>query len=168
VNDVVHGKRGCISRLTDVDRASVVLEVIDAIGYSTTNGVSSEIVYIDFLWGLAPDATRVLEVADQLFLLGIDAQNRLSHSLMAIPLVNDVFKLAISFRMLLVCSHLDVGTKSIVMLFEQTADHGETHTVRLLMKPFVDITQTAVEPLAATAHWVACRVRHDNVQEHGL
>jgi hypothetical protein len=57
--------------LTDVDIAAIVVQVIDALGNCFTNGFGFEIVVVDRFSGLAPTPSCVLEIANQLFLLGI-------------------------------------------------------------------------------------------------
>jgi len=109
VDNVVHRKAGCIGGLTDIDRASVMLEIVDAIRNCTTHGILPEIVYIDRFWRLAPHATWVLEVANQLFLLGIHTQHGLSCMYMLVLLVKNVPKLLIPFGLLFARQLLDIG-----------------------------------------------------------
>ena len=64
---------GGIGGQADVDRAPVLGQIVDAVGDRATERVRPEVMDVDRLGLLAPDPSGVLERADQLLLLGIDA-----------------------------------------------------------------------------------------------
>ena len=57
----------------DDHEAAVGADIVDAVGDGDGDGLGTEVVVVDGLGSLRPDATGVLEVADQFTLLGIDA-----------------------------------------------------------------------------------------------
>jgi hypothetical protein len=77
--NAVHGKAGRVMVEADTDRAVVGGQVIDPVGNGAAQLLDQEVVNPNRL-GItagAPRPTRVLEVPDQLLLLGIDRDDRL-------------------------------------------------------------------------------------------
>jgi len=130
-----------------------VRHVIDPVGDGPPHGVGAEIVHVDTLCTLTPGLARVLEVADQLFLLGVNTNGRLTSRLMLGPLLPQVTKLAIAVGMLLPVHLLDVDPQAVVMLLEQATDHRSADAVTLVVETVLDISQPAVEPFLA-AHGI--------------
>jgi hypothetical protein len=60
-------------RNTDNDRAAVGDSIVNSIRESDTDGVGTEVVVVNQARGLTPAGARILEVANELALLGIRA-----------------------------------------------------------------------------------------------
>ena len=114
---------------------------------------------------LTPDLTGVLEIADQLLFLRIRADVRLSSLSMLLTLLLNMFKLEVAFRVLFGADLLGVGLQAIILRLQQTADDGLAH--RMGSQAFLNVAQTAIQPLAA-AHGVACGVRLHQLTQNGL
>lgn len=82
---------------------------------------------------LTPDLARILEVANQFFLLGIHADAGLAAGLMRRSLSLDVLKLLVTLGMLLACRLLTVGAQTIALLSEQATNDrfADAMTARL-------------------------------------
>jgi hypothetical protein len=76
-----------------------MLEIIDAIGYGPSHCVLAKVVDIDFLCFSTPSPTRILKVANQFFLLGIDTDDRVPSSQEELFHPLNVPELTISIRM---------------------------------------------------------------------
>jgi hypothetical protein len=162
--DVIDGEGRRIRRLAHVDGTTIVLQVIDAIGNGLPNRILWEIVDEDSLWLLAPDPTRVLEIAHALLLLGIRTDDRLSGILVFSSLFVNVLELLITVWVWYIRQLFHIGTQPVVMLPEQPTDHRLTDTVTVLVETLLDICQATVEPFAF-AQRVTCGVgRHDDQQ----
>ena len=142
--------------MADIDCASVVWQVIDAIGNGTPNRMLWEIVDIDDLWLLTPNLTWVLEIAHELLLLGICANDRVSCRLMLRPLFVDVLELSITVRMLCTCSLFHIGPQAIVMLLKQPTDHRQAYAVTQFIETLLNIRQATVEPFALAHRITRC------------
>ena len=90
---------GRVGRLADVDRAPVVGQVVDAVGDRPPERVRPEVVHVDRLGLLAPHPPGVLELPDQLLLLGIDADLGQPGRAERLPLLGDVLELPIAVGM---------------------------------------------------------------------
>src|SRR4051794_17516026 len=119
----VHSKGCRVRRLPNVDRPAIVLPIIDPVWHGSTNGILRKIMRIDHLSLLTPDLASVLEVPNQLFLLGVDADHRLVGRLMHRSLSQDLLKLLVSLRMLLTRRLFDVGAQAVALLTEQAANN---------------------------------------------
>jgi len=83
-----------------------VLHIVDAIGYGFAARILLKVMSVDPFWG----ATGVLEVTDQLFLLGIDADHGLASRHMLLALGSDVLKLGVAVRRLRASQFFALGT----------------------------------------------------------
>jgi hypothetical protein len=110
MGDAVYGEGGRVGRLSDIDCALVALEIVEAIGHSTSHGIPSETMHVDRFWFLAPHLTWVLEIADQFFLLGVNTENGLSGSHVFDPLLVNVLKLTVPIRMSLTRQLFHIGS----------------------------------------------------------
>ena len=72
----VHNELGGIGRFSNVHISTVVIEYINAIGHCPSERIQLEIVVVDIFGFQTPALSRILEVADQLLFLRIDADNR--------------------------------------------------------------------------------------------
>lgn len=165
--NVINSESRCIGRLTDIDCAVIVLPLVDAIGHRTSKRIIGEVVEADTFWRLAPNLTRVLEIAHKLLFLGIYANHGLSLRLMLGALLLNVLKLPIPIRMLLACQLLYIGFQRVIVLPQQAANHWQADSMTLLIETFLNIYQAAVEPLAVTHRITRC-VHRDDVQQSRL
>ncbi len=148
VGNAVDGKGRRVRRLTDIDCALIVLQVIDTIGNGTPNRILGEVVNMDDLRLLTPDLTWVLEIAHELLLLGIGTDDRVSCRLMLRSLFVDVLELSITVRMLCTGSLFHIGPQAIVMLLKQPTDHRQAYAVTQFIETLLNIRQATVEPFA--------------------
>jgi len=96
--EVVGGELGRVVRGSHVEGAAVGEDVVDAVGHGESEGVGTEVVVVDEDGRLAPGTSRVLEVADEFLLLGVDGNDRLTGSGEAVPELGDVAELLVSVR----------------------------------------------------------------------
>ena len=71
--DHVHRELGRIGRGTDIDGTLIVGDVIDTVGHCPALGIGWEVMHIDGGGFQTPGGAGILEIADQLLLLGVDA-----------------------------------------------------------------------------------------------
>ena len=71
----VRRKGGCVMRDAHHDRSSIGEQIIDAVRDGDAGGVGAEIVVVDQSGIQIPSGARILEVADQFALFGIDAND---------------------------------------------------------------------------------------------
>lgn len=76
--DGFHGEFGCVVRRGDIDAALIVKQIVDTEGNSNGQSILAKVVAVDTFRLLTPDATFIEEGANQLFVLGIDAEYRSS------------------------------------------------------------------------------------------
>ena len=131
VGDIIDRKGGRIRRLADVHRALIVLQVVNAIGHGFAERILLKIMRVYPFWGTAPGATGVLEVADQLFLLGIDADHGLTRHHMLLALGRNVLKLGVTVRRLRASQLFTVGTEAVVMGLQEAANDRATDDMAL-------------------------------------
>src|SRR5436309_2929582 len=107
------GRRVVINAHTDPPR--VAREIVDPIG-NRLAALRDEEVMDPHRLGLArrpPLSSRVLEVADQLFLLGIDGDDRLPGALSTPHLLVDVPELRVAIRMIRPLARLAIGLQTV-------------------------------------------------------
>jgi len=75
-----------------------------------------KVIGVDRFGFLLPSSARVLEVADQFLLLGVDAQDRQAASLKAVPLACDVLELDLPVRMGRTSQTFDVAPQTDLLL----------------------------------------------------
>jgi hypothetical protein len=135
--------------------------------YGPSYSILWKIMHIDLFGFLTPNTACILEVADQLLLLGVDTECRLAGGLMLSSLCQNVLELEISLWLFLSDKFFDIGPQSVVVCPEQSTDHRQADLMTLLTETALDISQTAVEPLVAT-HRVTGRMRRYNIEEHSF
>jgi hypothetical protein len=116
-----------------------------------------KIVGIDLLGFLTPNLPAVAEVADQLFLLGVDTDHGLVGVLVLGALRLNVDELLITIRMLLPGILLAVGAQAVAVRTQDTADDWFADLMTVVIQSLPNIAQATIEPLLA-AHWVARRI----------
>ncbi len=121
---------------------------------------------IDHLSLLTPDLASVLEVPNQLFLFGVDADHRLVGPLMHRSLSQELLELLVSLRMLLARRLFDVGAQAVALPTEQAANNWLADKMTSLVQLSANVAQATVEPFLL-AHGVARGVRSDDLQQDG-
>ena len=104
MSQIINSKSRRISRLADINRGGVVLQVINTIGHCTPLGILWKIVTVHFKRFLAPNLAGILKITDQFFLFGIKAQTWLTGLFMPATLLMNIFKLPITVWWLLLPS----------------------------------------------------------------
>ena len=93
---VVGGECGGVVAGADEQVATVVLDVVDAVGQGDALGFGTEVMVVDEGGLLAPGGAGVLEVADQLPLLRVDADDGRAGSGEGLALGGDVGELGVA------------------------------------------------------------------------
>ena len=75
-SEVVDGEEGGVGGDADRDEAAVGERVVDAVGDGQAGGMGAEVVVVDRDRGRLPRDAGVAEASDQLFFLGVDAEDR--------------------------------------------------------------------------------------------
>src|SRR2546425_4420170 len=130
------GRRVVINAHTDPPR--VAREIVDPIG-NRLAALRDEEVMDPHRLGLArrpPLSSRVLEVADQLFLLGIDGDDRLPGALSTPHLLVDVPELRVAIRMIRPLARLAIGLQTVTRRGQELGDQlpadGVAHALERL------------------------------------
>ena len=77
-------------RDADHNGASIGEEIVDAIRYGDAGGIGAEIMIVDEARGQVPARPVILEIADQLALLGVDANNGETAALESVAKITQV------------------------------------------------------------------------------
>ena len=114
---------------------------------------------------LAPQLpTAVLEIADQLFLLGVDRDGRLSAPPGALDGIVDVLELRVAIGMLATFAGLGVGLQAEAEVLEQAADQAAAGAKSLLGKGRRQMPVAAADPPQVGLR-IAARGRRHQVQQ---
>lgn len=138
-HDVVHGKGRGISGLTDIDRARVMVQVINAIGDSSSAGGGRKVMDVDFFSAGAPSAPRVLEVADQFFLFRIDTDGWLASGHVLGALRHNVSELFVALGSVLPFPLLDVERQALIMGVQKPTDDRQADAMTLLSQTYLEV-----------------------------
>ena len=99
VSDIVRRQRRRVMGSADEDRALIAGQIENAAGGGNAVGLRAEVVVQHRGWLPAPDATWILEVADQFLLLGVDTDDRQRWPVKSPPLALEAEKLTVALRM---------------------------------------------------------------------
>lgn len=122
-SDSFHSQFGCVVRCGNINTALVVEQVIDAKGNSDGESILPKVVTVDLFCLPTPDAAFVKEGANQLLVLGIDADYRSSALLKELLDPFDVLELPVSVWMRRPAQILAVGYQPDLLFLQQTS-HG--------------------------------------------
>ena len=127
--DGVDREAGGVVVDTDTDPAFVAAQVIDSIGDRLALGGDDEVVHLHTLrLSLrSPLAPRILEVADQLFLLRVHRDDRVSLRLMVAHLIIEVGELGIPIRVRGAFLCLAIRLQRVAQVMQQSRNHPGTH-----------------------------------------
>src|ERR1051326_4954765 len=98
MRDGMSGEGGLVVANADRQSAPIFVHIVDAVGDSYANGIGAEIVIVDATWGAFPTTPRIFEVANQLALLGVDANNGQMAALETVAQMGKIFELPIAVR----------------------------------------------------------------------
>jgi len=98
VFDAINCELGGVVGGTDEQRATVGLQVVHTVGYGDAVGIGAEVVVVDEHGLSTPGGALILEGADELLLLRVDA-DRQALGGAAFPQFGDLGELCISVRM---------------------------------------------------------------------
>src|SRR6516225_1986383 len=149
-------ERRRFARRPDHHEPRVALSVVDAEWDRFADTPTGEVVVIHVLSLASPGSTRILEQADDLLFLGIDADRRISVLSETSPQAGDVAELAIPFRLLVAGQPLAIGSQRVAGILEQATHRDRADRVALLLQGPRQLTQRAVGPPQA-AHRIARR-----------
>ena len=113
--DTLNGEFCSVAVDAEVDPASIVIDVIDAVWDDFAEFGNFKVVGADF-FGLsfrAPFAPVVLEISDEFFLLGVDADDGFFLLLLCSHVVVDIFELCIAVGVVCSFSCLFVGLQAV-------------------------------------------------------
>src|SRR6185503_6435378 len=123
VSDDVDREGWCVGRLTDIDRAAVVEDIVDTVRRGSPQAVAQEVVDVDSDRLEAPASTSLLELTDQLLLLTVDADDRLSSDFERGDVLVDVGELRVAVRVVRAGFELlAIDAQRIVQLTQQATD----------------------------------------------
>ena len=132
----------------DTDPAFIGGNVVDAVGDRSTLSRDDEVVHAHGLGSaFAPQLSAGSpEIADQLLLLGVDGDGRLSAPPETLDPIVDVLELCIAVRVLLAFAGLGVGLQAEAEVFEQAADQIGADLIVLLGQRGGEMALTATHP----------------------
>ena len=106
--------------MTDADEHGTAVSdgVVETTWNAQSQGIGAEIVIVDRPRLLAPCGARILEGADQFFLLGVHADDGQAPLGVAPPLLADMQELLIAAGTLAGCDLLAVDTEFVIHLLQ--------------------------------------------------
>src|SRR6516165_8893230 len=128
-------ERRRFARRPDHHEPRVALSVVDAEWDRFADTPTGEVVVIHVLSLASPGSTRILEQADDLLFLGIDADRRISVLSETSPQAGDVAELAIPFRLLVAGQPLAIGSQRVAGILEQATHRDRADRVALPAGP---------------------------------
>jgi hypothetical protein len=143
----VGGKGRRIVRDADADGAAIVGWVVNAVGNAHAGGIGAEVVIVHWNRRAIPFRSGVLEVADQLAFLAIDADDRKTLPLKASPQGANTLELLIAVGAGTGGDLLTIDTQREIHLVQKTSDRiGRDGNVDLL-KNLCDVLRRLASPL---------------------
>ena len=109
-------------RDADHDGTSIGEEIIDAVWYGDAGGIRAEIVIVDQARGQIPARSGILEIADQLALFGIDADDGVTAALESVSKIAQVEELIVAVGTVVGGEFLVIDPKGIAHLMKETGD----------------------------------------------
>lgn len=140
-----HGKLGSIMRRTDHDVTLVMADVIDPIGDGFALGRVQKVIDIHVTPLLSPLHSRLLKVADQLTLFGINTDDGPTAAQISLSPAHDVAKLLIPMRRLLASEPFVIDPQRIISGLQQATNRWQTDQI-FRRQGFLDFAQRFVGP----------------------
>jgi hypothetical protein len=152
----------------DGDPALVARDVVDPVRNGLEERIVDEVVHVHGL-GLAlrlPFSSAVLELPDELLLLAIDGDHRLSSTLHPQCLVRDVLELGVSIRVIPTFEGLAGRLEAVAHLAQHAADGVVAHREPLVTEGFGELRRALARP-AQRRRRITSRRRIDESVECG-
>ena len=161
--DGMTGEGGRIVRDADADGAAVVCRVVNAVGDADTTGIGGEVVIVHQNRRAIPFGSGVVEIADQLAFLGVDADEGKTVSLEASPQRADMLELLVAVGGRIGGDLLAVDAQREIHLVQKTGDCvGRDRNVDLL-KNLGDLLGRLAGPLQSGDGISGCVVLQKNL-----
>jgi hypothetical protein len=145
---------------TDAHPSGVVGNIVDPIGHGAAKFLDGKIMHPHVFGGAlrAPLAPAILEIADQLFLLGIDRNRRLACRKRFLHMVVDVMKLRVAIRVVRSLTRLAVSLQAVIELVQQLANQCAVDLMAHRAQTLADLAQALACPQLRRL-WIATRLR---------
>src|ERR1700747_1809408 len=131
--------------------------IINAIRYGAAGRVLPEIMGVDYITRQRPSGSGIGEIADQLFLLGIDADNGKVLVGKKLDPVLRVMELGITLRVGWPSETFDVDVQGIILVAEQVC-HGGRRCLMAQVSQFQDDLPQAAPRIFGGGSRIATRV----------
>ena len=148
--DAVDGERRGVGGLADEDGAGVGPGVVDAVGDGEAVGIGAEVVVVDQLGSAVPLGAGIAECADELLLLGVDADDRRVVGGAPLTQFGDVVELVVAVRVRGAGTLLVVDAQRESHLLEKPGDGPRADVGPELAQLGGDLGGGAACPLQAT------------------
>ena len=134
-------------------------QVIDPVWHRSPQLLDQKVVHQHLLWlsFRLPLAPTILEVADQLLLLGVDGDDRLLPGQCGADQLIDVAKLRIPIRMAVALSRLAIGLQTEALFLQQLADDCTADRMALRAQLGFEPTQALARPAQRRLRITTCR-----------
>lgn len=152
----------------EVDVPVIALDIVDAMRVDDARGIAGEIVVQGFNGFLRVGAALAKKIADEFFLLGVDAENGIARLFIKGSQTCNVLELAVAERMVFEGAFLQGFASAQAMLVEQLDDNGNADAKPALYQLGRHAAQRQIGPQGACPHGVARRVGSDNFQKGGI
>jgi hypothetical protein len=143
------GKFSRLMRDANDQVASVAANIVDAIQQREALRVTAKVRLQHIDGPPPPSAPDILEIADQLALLGIDGNGWFSSFLKGSPLAREVPHLTIAVRILRARQPLAIGAQGIPLIFQQAAQRVAPYAQALSQQLPTQLPQRLPRPLDA-------------------
>ncbi len=158
VAEGICGKVRNVLRRRHADVPRVALGIINPVRRGTRFGIRTEVVIVDLFTVAAPRLAGVFELADQLFLLRIHADPRVSRFAKRFTLTGDVAELLVTFGVMLAgVEHFTMASQPQLLIAQQPGDGGGTRAAIQFLR---QAAQPRADPLFVRAR-IARRFRID-------
>ena len=122
MSDGMSGKGGTVMGNANDEGAAIFHNIVNPIRNGDPNGISAEVVIIDATRGRFPTTARIFEIADELALLAVDADDGQMTALETVAQLGQIFELKISVGTRTGGNLLLIDSQRIAHVMEQAAD----------------------------------------------
>ncbi len=164
VGNGIDGKLSRIGGMTDVDVTLLVSLIIDAIGPRARQGIVGKIVHIDLGSLLTPKLSSLIEGANQLLFLGVNADDGPACQSEGLALALQIEELGITRWMVFGCQAFDIAFASDLGLIQPATNRLSAQAMPLIPQGTLQTAQTAHNP-APTVDRVPCHFIAHQIHE---
>lgn len=144
-------------RNADEDRATISEEVVNAVWDGDPDRIGGKIVIVDQNGTTIPFRSRVLEVAHEFPLFGVDADDRQGMTLILRAQGRDIVELSIAVWAGVGGERLAINAQRVVHVVKEARDRVGRDGDRSLLQKTGDLAGCSTTPLQ-TGNWIACSV----------